>query len=118
MPGVALAAIEFDFRYAIEGLPKILLGLPITILLTLVVMAVSLPFGILLGARVGRTTGSPARRPTCTRAVRTTPILLWVFLLFFALPTQLRINLDPFWIAVLALSLNISAFLGEIFRGR
>jgi His/Glu/Gln/Arg/opine family amino acid ABC transporter permease subunit len=118
MPGVALAAIEFDFRYAIEGIPKILLGLPITILLTVVVMAVSLPFGIALaGARRSHYRVASTAAYLYTELFRTTPILLWVFLLFFALPTQARINLDPFWIAVLALSLNVSAFLGEIFRG-
>ncbi|MBM4409454.1 MAG: amino acid ABC transporter permease [Chloroflexi bacterium] len=114
----ALAAIEFDFRYAIEGIPQILGGLPITILLTVVVMGASLPFAIVLaGARLSRFGVARAIAYLYTELFRTTPILVWVFLLFFALPVQFRLNLDPFWVAVLALSLNISAFLGEIFRG-
>jgi His/Glu/Gln/Arg/opine family amino acid ABC transporter permease subunit len=118
MPVSALAALEFDFRYAIEGIPRILSGLPITILLTVVVMGTSLPFGIVLAAaRRSRHRVAQSAAYLYTELFRTTPILLWIFLLFFALPTQLRINIDPFWIAVLALTLNVSAFLGEIFRG-
>ena len=114
----ALGAIEFDFRYAIEGIPRILSGLPITVLLTVVVMAASLPFAIMLaGARLSRIAPARTIAYLYTELFRTTPILVWVFLLFFAVPTQLRLNIDPFWIAVLALSLNISAFLGEVFRG-
>jgi His/Glu/Gln/Arg/opine family amino acid ABC transporter permease subunit len=118
MPVGALAAIDFDFRYAIEGLPKILAGLPITILLTVCVMGFSLPFGVLLaGARRSRYRLAQGLAYLYTELFRTTPILLWILLLFFALPTQLQINIDPFWVAIIALSLNVSAFLGEIFRG-
>lgn len=109
--------LEFDFRYAIEGLPKILSGLPLTVLLTVVVMAVSLPFGIVLAAaRRSRNRGFRAGSYAYTELFRTTPSLVWVYLLFFALPIQLHWNTEPFWIAVLALSFNVAAFLGEIFR--
>ena len=42
--------LEFDFKYALEGIPKILSGLPVTIILAVVVMGVSMPFWILLAA--------------------------------------------------------------------
>lgn len=112
------AALSFDFTYAIEGLPRILEGLPITILLALIVMGASMPFGLALAGM--RLSGGPIAGGLSyayTELFRTTPILVWVYLLFFALPVQFRWNLDPFWVAVLALSLNVSAFLGEIFRG-
>ncbi len=117
-PDALVAALQFDFRYALEGLPRILSGLPITVLLTVVVMGVSLPFGILLaGARRGRLGVLRWSAYAYTELFRTTPILVWIYLLFFAFPIQFRWTVEPFWIAVLALSLNIAAFLGEIFRG-
>jgi len=115
---IPIAAIEFDFKYAIEGIPKILSGLPITILLAVVVMGVSLPFGILLaGVRRSGHRVLGAFAYGYTELFRTTPILVWIYLFFFALPIQFGINISPFWVAVLALTLNVSAFLGEIFRG-
>lgn len=113
-----IAGIQFDFRYALEGIPMILAGLPITILLAVVVMGVSMPAGVVLaGARRSSHRVLGTASYIYTEIFRTTPILVWIYLLFFALPVQFRLSLDPFWIAVLALSLNVSAFLGEIFRG-
>jgi His/Glu/Gln/Arg/opine family amino acid ABC transporter permease subunit len=110
-------AFEFDFRYALEGIPRILSGLPVTVALAVVVMGTSLPFGILLaGARRSRSRILGGVAYLYTELFRTTPILVWIYLLFFALPIQLHWNLEPFWVAVLALSLNVAAFLGEIFR--
>jgi len=117
MIGSPFLALEFDFRYAIEGIPRILSGLPLTIILAVVVIGVSMPFGILLAAaRRSRRVLFRASSYAYTELFRTTPSLVWVYLLFFALPIQLGWNTAPFWIAVLALSLNIAAFLGEIFR--
>ena len=112
------AAISWDFTYALDGLPRILSGLPVTIVLAVIVMGVSMPFGIALaGMRLSGRRALGGLAYAYTELFRTTPILVWVYLLFFALPVQFRWNLEPFWVAVLALSLNVSAFLGEIFRG-
>ena len=110
--------LEFDFTYALEGIPKILSGLPVTVILAVVVMGVSMPFGILLAA-IRRSGNRPlgALAYAYTELFRTTPILVWIYLFFFAFPIQFGLNIAPFWVAVLALTLNVSAFLGEIFRG-
>ncbi|MBI3513220.1 MAG: amino acid ABC transporter permease [Proteobacteria bacterium] len=47
--------------------------------------------------------------------IRGTPILIQIFLVYFALP-GLGINLSEFWAGVVALSLNAGGFIGEIVR--
>lgn len=48
--------------------------------------------------------------------VRGTPILIQIFLVFYALP-RVGIDVPAFWAGVLALSLNSAAFIAEIIRG-
>ncbi len=47
---------------------------------------------------------------------RGTPLLLQILFIYFALPTLININLDAFPAGILALSLNASAYLAEIYR--
>lgn len=51
-----------------------------------------------------------------TRIFQGTPLLMQLFLVFFAAPI-LGINIDPWYAAAIALTLNTGAFLGEIWRG-
>lgn len=47
--------------------------------------------------------------------VRNTPLLLQLYLIYFALP-QAGVNLDPMAAGILALSLNNAAYMAEIYR--
>ncbi len=47
---------------------------------------------------------------------RGTPLLLQILFIYFALPNLININLDAFPAGILALSLNASAYLAEIYR--
>src|SRR3546814_18217963 len=47
---------------------------------------------------------------------RGTPLLLQLFLIFFGAPV-VGWEINPWWAAGIALTLNSSAFLGEIWRG-
>jgi ABC-type amino acid transport system permease subunit len=49
--------------------------------------------------------------------VRGTPLLVQIFLVYYALPGLTGIDLRPFTAGVLALSLNSGAFAAEIIRG-
>lgn len=49
--------------------------------------------------------------------VRGTPLLVQIFLVYYALPGLIGIDLAPFTAGVLALSLNSGAFASEILRG-
>ena len=117
-PLAFLARYDFDFSPVWEGLPKLFDGLVVTVTLTIIVMALSLPLGFGVAfARLSRLGIVRAVAYAYTELFRTTPLLVQIFFAFFALPVFLRINLDSFSAAVVAFTLNVGAFLAEIFRG-
>jgi polar amino acid transport system permease protein len=61
---------------------------------------------------------APARwlAATYIHVVQGTPLLVWLFLIFFGLPL-LGVSVDPWLAAATAFSVYGSAFLGEIWRG-
>jgi His/Glu/Gln/Arg/opine family amino acid ABC transporter permease subunit len=107
-------AIDWD----IVGLaiPLLLHGLLTTLRICLlaIVLGSALGFGLGLAAF---STLAPVR--WAVRAyvdfVRGTPLLIQIFLVYFALPA-LGINLSEFWAGVTALALNASGFIAEIVR--
>jgi polar amino acid transport system permease protein len=48
-------------------------------------------------------------------AIRNTPVLLQIFIVFFGLPT-LGVRLDAYTAGVIALGVNVGAYLAEVFR--
>jgi glutamine transport system permease protein len=48
--------------------------------------------------------------------IRGTPLLVQIFLIYFALPMIIGQRIDPFIAAVTACSINSGAYIGEIFR--
>lgn len=120
LPGLRppIAAIPIDFTHIFEDLPLFVAGIQLSIALAIAVMLVSVPFGLVVAlSRLSGRQALVAPAYAFTELFRTTPLLVWVYLLFFAVPIELGLNLPVFWIAVLALSLNVSAFLAEVFRG-
>jgi polar amino acid transport system permease protein len=72
-----------------------------------------------LAVALARVADAPAVRAVATAFVRLfqgTPLLLQLFLVFFGAPV-LGVDLNPWLAASIALILNTSAFLGEIWRG-
>lgn len=87
---------------------------------TLRICVLAILFGSLLGFAIGL--GSFSRFAPVrwfvrgyVDFVRGTPLLIQIFLVYFALP-GLGINLSEFWAGVVALSLNAAGFIGEIVR--
>jgi polar amino acid transport system permease protein len=108
---------EWDFETAIRYLPYILVGVGMTFL----VAASSMVGGLILGVLVAviRVAG---RRPWTSIATaytdffRSTPILAQLMWVFYALPFLTGFSITGFIAAFIALSLNMGAFLGELFR--
>jgi polar amino acid transport system permease protein len=102
------------------GLPEFLFILEAarwTIALSLIAFAGGAVGGLLVA--LARTGESPALRGVATVFVQVfqgTPLLLQLFLIFFGAPV-LGIDINPWLAAGIALVLNTSAFLGEIWRG-
>ena len=88
-----------------------------TLLLSLVAFAGGAVGGVLVAlARTGRFRWLRLVAAGFIKVFQGTPLLMQLFLAFFA-PGIFGISVDPLAAAALGLSLNASAFLGEIWRG-
>jgi arginine/lysine/histidine/glutamine transport system substrate-binding/permease protein len=121
-PSLANATTNtFSWRQVFYNL--IVLGVPITLVLT----SLSFLFGLLGGTLVAIALISPYKwlRTLCRIYVdffRGTPMLVQLFIIYFGLPNLLRelglgFTIDRLPAAILALSLNVAAYLAEIMRG-
>jgi polar amino acid transport system permease protein len=110
--------MELDFSPAFAGWPALLRGALVTVEIT----AVALVLGCVLGLVAGIARLDPARRvvygvaTAYLAAIRGTPLLVQLFLLFFGLP-QLGIMLPAFLCGVLGLGIYSGAYVSEIVRG-
>jgi polar amino acid transport system permease protein len=94
----------------------ILSGAPITVLLSVVSILFATVLAI-FGAlgRLSRNAYLNGLASLYVSFVRGTPLLVQIFLIFFALP-QVGIRLDPIPAGIIALSFNYGAYMTEIFR--
>ncbi len=107
---------NFSFRTIVEYLPLFGQGLVTTVWLSIVSFAGALLVGIALCAlnlQRSRTLSVPAK--AYIDIVRSTPLLVQLYFLYFGLP-RLGIILPEFVVGVLALSLNSGAYVAEIVR--
>ena len=108
--------MDFDFAFAVQILPDLLRGAVVTIEIIGAGFAVALLGGLLLA--LGRGAPSLPLRAACeayVTFVRNTPLLVQIYFLFFVLPLW-GVTLPPFMTGILALGLNYSAYLAEVYR--
>ncbi|MBB3135893.1 octopine/nopaline transport system permease protein [Rhizobium pisi] len=116
-----------DFTFFLEIIPVLLAGLPLTLQLTAASMGIGFLLALLLAlAQQGnrRIVVWPIR--TFVAVFRGTPLLVQIFLIYYGLG-QFRPWLqligawplfrEPYWCAIIALSLNEAAYGSEILRG-
>lgn len=111
-------ALELNLSIITENLPLLLKGAGITLEIT----ALSVGLGLLIGMIVGVAKLSSIRPVRYLASIyvdfiRGTPLLVQIFLVYFALPQLLGTRIDPFVAAVAACSINSGAYVAEIFRG-
>eukprot|EP01037_Dinobryon_pediforme_P012463 gene12463-12551_t len=110
--------MELDFSPVWAGLPQLLAGALVTVEIT----AASLLLGCVMGLLVGIGRLNPKRRVVyalCTAyvaAIRGTPLLVQLFILFFGLP-QFGILLPAFVCGVIGLGIYSGAYVSEVVRG-
>ncbi len=110
--------MELDFSPVWKGWPQLLEGALTTVEITSVSLLLGCALGLLIG--IGRL--NPARRLVygmCTAyvaAIRGTPLLVQLFILFFGLP-QFGILLPAFLCGVMGLGVYSGAYVSEIVRG-
>jgi len=98
-------------------LPKLLDGLSVTFLLTIVALTVGFVLGLSLA--LGRVYGNKVISSVCVvyiEIIRGTPLLVQLFILYYGLPS-IGILLSPLSAALLGLSMNSGAYQAEYLRG-
>lgn len=106
----------WSWDYAWEILPQLLQVLPITIGATLVGFAAACVLGLPLAlARRSRYRAVSVFANAWMEFIRSTPLLVQLFVLFYALPLY-GISFSPFVTGVIGLGLHYSAYLSEVFR--
>lgn len=88
--------------------------------LTLQVTVLAFVLAVLLGLVTALASASPVAPirfiARCyVEVIRNTPVLLQIFIVFFGLPSA-GVSLDAYWAGVIALGVNVGAYLSEVFR--
>ncbi len=110
--------MDFNVEIMKSAFPLLLAGAGITLEIT----ALSVAFGMLIGiiiALIRLSRLKPLRwlGNVYVDFIRGTPLLVQIFLVYFALPGLLGHRVDAFFAAIAACSINSGAYVAEIFRG-
>jgi len=108
--------LGFRWDLVFSSLPTLLQGAKLTVQLT----SIAVFFGIILGTIAGmiRLSKGPLRLAAASYIdiIRGTPLLVQTFLIFYGLPSLISRPIPAYTAAVLALSINSGAYVGEIVR--
>ena len=107
---------EWHWEVLWQSLPILLEGVRITVLASLITMIAALMLGLVVA--LARITGGPlgALAYAYIEFFRNSPQLMVVVWVFTALPLLTGITLSPLLSGVVALTLNVAAFIAEVYR--
>lgn len=98
--------------------PLLMQGLKMTIILTIVSIAIALVLGVVFGLmRVSRAIWLRAIGTTYVDIFRGTPLLVQAFFIYFGIPAALGFQMSAMTAGIITLSLNAGAYMTEIVRG-
>ena len=109
--------MSFDFSLIWNSLPLLLAGAGVTIEITAIAVRLGFIFGLITS--VCRLSGVKILQVIAVcyvNIIRGTPMLVQIFLIYFALPMVIGERINPFVAAVAACSINSGAYVSEIFR--
>jgi His/Glu/Gln/Arg/opine family amino acid ABC transporter permease subunit len=105
-----------DWSIIVMALPILAVGLLATLKVCLAAIAIGIVLGFVLGfGALSRFRAVRIAVLAYVDFVRGTPLLVQIFLVYFALPV-IGINFNEYWAGVIALSLNAGGFICEIVR--
>jgi len=110
--------MDFNFSIMKDAIPLLVAGAGITVEVTFLSVGLGLAFGIIVslirlsGVKPLRYIGN-----VYVDFIRGTPLLVQIFLVYFALPAIINHRVDAFFAAISACSINSGAYIAEIFRG-
>ncbi|MBO6258577.1 MAG: amino acid ABC transporter permease [Succinivibrio sp.] len=106
-----------DFDLILNSLPLLGIGALVTIEITAVAVTCGVLIGLFVGiAELSRYKALRLPAKVYVDFIRGTPLLVQIFIIYFALPTVLGMRIEPFIAAVTACSINSGAYVAEIFR--
>lgn len=107
---------DFFFTLAPRYMPRLLEGALVTVQLSIISMVIATVLGLLIA--LGRMSGPRPLRMVLNGYVeifRDIPLIVQLLVIYFSLPS-IGISLPAFWAGVLGLSLNLAAYMSEMFR--
>ncbi len=106
-----------DWNVIINNFPLLLQGALVTVEITAMSVGCGFLIGLLVAlAGLSRFTIVRLLSKCYVDIIRGTPLLVQIFLIYFALPMLTGQRVDPFIAAVTACSINSGAYVSEIFR--
>lgn len=109
--------MEFDFSLITGSLPLLLQGALVTLEITALSVGLGLVFGLIAAlAQISKFAPLRLLGKIYVDFIRGTPLLVQIFIIYFALPIIIGQRIDPFVAAVAACSINSGAYVAEIFR--
>ena len=107
----------YDFQLIIDSLPLLIQGAGVTLQITIISVGLGLIFGLFIGiAQISQMAIFRIPAKVYVDFLRGTPLLVQIFMIYFALPMLIGTRIDPFVAAIVACSVNSSAYVAEIFR--
>ena len=108
--------MDFKLSIFVEVFPFLLHGAWVTLYISLISSGIGAGLGLFVGmARVSRVRAIRATAMMYTEAIRGTPLLMQLIVLYYGLPS-VGINLEAIVAGIIGLSANSAAYVGEIFR--
>jgi polar amino acid transport system permease protein len=109
--------MNFDWSVVSRNAGALLEGTELTILLAVTTMAIAIPGGILLALmRLSGVRLLSAASVSFVELFRNLPLILVIYTAYYILPVTTGLSFSPIATAIVALSLNVSAYNGETFR--
>lgn len=109
--------MSFNIDLVINSLPLLLAGAVVTVKITIISVAIGIVIGLFVGiARVVKFKPVRWLAAIYVDFIRGTPLLVQIFIIYFALPLVLGIHMNPFVAAISACGINSGAYVAEIFR--
>ena len=110
--------MDMNIELIKNAIPLLIAGAGITVEIT----ALSVFFGMLIGIIVALARLSDFKilrwlGNVYVDFIRGTPLLIQIFLVYFALPSIIGSRVDAFFAAISACSINSGAYVAEVFRG-
>lgn len=106
-----------DFELIQRALPILLMGAGVTIEITAFSVAIGFFIGLFVGiARISQFKILRIMAAVYADCIRGTPLLVQIFLIYFALPMAIGQRVEPFIAAIAACGINSGAYVSEIFR--